>query len=219
MSVETPTVLGPAEVAPGHRFSDPEHARTDQATMAMMLERFADVLAAAGEIPEPIVDYCPSHDQWNRRVMIPEPSVFQGGQVVTVVGFFGSRRHGVTTEMCERIQQLSDSLFLAIPTVPGVWGYITQLLVDGFNYANVVLVDSPEVILRWRETAPHAVAASVVSPEYYEHVRIYNGEVPVRRLGDSSALDLRSVKYWDFKETPAWTAVRHYRPRTGAAPS
>lgn len=209
MSVET-RILGPFEVAAGHGFADPEHVAADRATMTMMLDRFNEVLARHGARNDQVIDYCPDEQRWTRRVMIPRPSVFDSLDNVTVVGFFGGRRHDAHADVCARIDELSAVLFRAIPRVAGVYAYVTQLLVDEYNYANLVLVEDAAVIQRWRETAPHPAAAAAVSPDYYEHIRIYNGAVRVAAVAESGTLDLDCVKYWDFRQTPMWAAVRRY---------
>lgn len=212
-------ILGPLEQAPGHGFADPAHLSADRGTMTMMLSRFGNVLDGHAHEPGPLVDYFPHEERWSRRVMIPEPHALASQSRVTLVGFFGRRRHDATPEVCARIDELSGVLFRAIPDVDGVFAYMTQLLVDEYNYANLVLVESPAVIERWRQTAPHPAAAVTVSPEYYEHVRIYNGVVTVAGMADSRALELHSVKYWDFRQRPTWLAERHYRAATEAQAS
>lgn len=212
MTAELRATLGASETVAGHCFADPQHTYSDKATLSSMLQQFAAALAANRDAAGPVVAFEPDQAGWTRRSMITDPSVFAGLGIVTVVGFFGTRRHDVSDDVASQIEQLSSALFDAIPDVPGVYAYVTQLLVDEYNYANLVLVDNAEVIEAWRDTAPHPVAAATVSPDYYEHVRIYNGAVPAVAMSDPRALRIHCVKYWDFRQSPPWTAVREYGP-------
>lgn len=180
-----------------------------------MLQQFVTFLVACRDTTGPVIEHLPAEEGWQRRSLITDPAVFFGLDIVTVVGFFGRRRHNVAPSICDQIEEMSELLFNSIPDVEGVYAYVTQLLVDEYNYANLVLVDNADVIQRWRDTAPHPTAAATVSPDYYEHVRIYNGAVPAVVMSDPAALELHCVKYWDFRQTPPWMAVRELSRSAG----
>lgn len=215
MTAPLQTILGPTEPAPGRCFADPGYIGADRTTMVTGLQHFARTLHAHRGSSGPVVEHYPEAPGWQRRTLITDPTVFTGLDIVTVVGFFGQRNRGATPEICAQIEELSETLFERIPEVEGVYAYVTQLLVDEYNYVNLVLVDNADVISRWRQTDPHPMAAAVVSPGYYDSVRIYNGAVPVVAMTDPRALDLHCVKYWDFRETPPWSAVREFRRGAG----
>ncbi len=202
-----PVVLGPADSAQQRTFAHPDHVAGDRAVLAMLCrDVVAHVEAAEGD--DPLVCFVPSRAAWHRRVVIPRRRALLGDGAMTLVGFFGRVRDAVDPEVAERISALGEALAEAVLTAPGVLAYSTHLLADERNYANLVLVSTPEVIDTWRTTAPHPAAAGEWSPRYYAHVRIYRGSVERRHLHAEGAVRLEAVKYWDYRCDPVWQAVR-----------
>ena len=202
--------LKPTDAPSGHAFAHPDHIVADRATLEMLFTDFLRHLSACATEDQVVVRHVPDSDSWFRRVLIPRPVAATQREEFTVVGFFGRRRLIVAPEVNQLIADLSSALDEILPTIPGLLAYTTHLLVDELNYANLVVLDSPETISIWRDTAPHPEAAEAVSPAFYDHVRIYRGAV---RFGMSNpVLDLERVKYWDFRQTPTWHAVRVLRP-------
>lgn len=208
MTAPAPIVIDATELVPGRGFAHPDHVFTDRATMRMLTADFRRHLieSASG----PIARYTPSEEDWMRRVIIPRPDEAAPRVRFAVVGFFGRRRDEVSPDVVDEINRLGRTLVEAIPRATGVLGYLTHLLVDEKNYANLVVFDSFDSIQAWRDTTPHPVAAEMVSPDYYEHVRIYRGLVDVvAPEPDGFALTLDCVKYWDFRNRPTWHAIRN----------
>lgn len=208
-TTSNPVDLGPDEIVEGRPFAHPDHVSADRSTLGMLARDIARRLAAASG---PIEAWIPSPESWHRHVIIPRPHDIGRRTELTVIGFFGRRRDIVPLEIARRIQDMSAALDRCIPEVDGVLAYSTHLLADELNYANLVLLDSPETIAAWRATAPHPAAAGELSKEYYAFVRIYQGWVEVARLGQESAIRLDRVKYWDYRPDPTWTGVRELGP-------
>ncbi len=200
--------LGPREVVEGRTFTHPDHVPGDRAVLCMLIRDVNDQLVAAAGSDQPVTRYSPRPDAWYRRVVIPSPAALDDYDRITVVGFFGRIRDHVTTAAVRRIDELSARLFAAVSSTAGVLGYSTHLLADERNYANLVLVASPEVIERWRAAGTHQVAAEEASPDYYAHVRIYRGSAAPRDLAKVGAVVLDSVKYWDYRCDPVWHGIR-----------
>lgn len=203
----TAVTLTPDEEVPGRAFAHPDHVPADRSVLCVLIRDIAYRLHTG----TPLDEWVPDQQRWHRHVMIPRPAAFDGPDELTVVGFFGRRRDDATPDVVRRIMEMSRTLEAALPSVPGVLSYTTSLLVDEVNYANLVLMDRPETIEQWRETAPHPAAAGRLSEQYYSHVRIYQGSIPTAWMSVEDAIRLRSVKYWDFRETPTWTATRLLR--------
>lgn len=206
-TIARPEALGPYEAAPHRSFAHPDHVAADRAVLCLLIADFSTHLAAAPR-GAPAVCHVPDVDEWHRRIVIPKPEALDAVTTVTVVGFFGRVADAVDDEVATRIKSLGESLVGTVLETPGVLGYTTHLLVDERNYANLVLVESPEVIERWRNARLHQTAAEEWSPRYYQHVRIYRGSIDSLDQDCTTALRLESVKYWDFRCDPVWHAIR-----------
>jgi hypothetical protein len=201
----TPVLLGPDDVVPRRRFAHPDHVPSDRSTLCLLIR---DIARRLTQTDEPVETWDPSPDDWYRHVIIPRPAAFTAHEGLTVVGFFGRRRDLVSLEVARAIQDMSDVLDRRIPTFTSVLSYSTHLLVDELNYANLVLLDSPDAISAWRHAEPHHAAAGALSKDYYAFVRIYHGSVATRDMAREGAVRLERVKYWDYRDEPTWTAQR-----------
>ncbi|MEX0757407.1 MAG: hypothetical protein WD532_04170 [Acidimicrobiia bacterium] len=206
----TPVMLGPDDLAEGRMFAHPDHVTSDRSTLCLLIRDIQRRLLHASGFVEA---WEPSPEQWYRHVIIPRPEAFAGLGKLTVVGFFGRRRELVSLDVARAIQDLSTELDHRIPECTGVLSYTTHLLVDELNYANLVLLESPDVIEAWRNTAPHPAAAGAVSKEYYSFIRIYHGSIDLADMATVGAVQLERVKYWDYRSDPTWTAQRELNPQ------
>jgi hypothetical protein len=206
----TPLLLGPDEAVPRRMFAHPDHVSSDRSTLCLLIR---DVARRLTEKPDqPVEVWEPSPEDWYRHVIIPRPTAFSEHERLTVVGFFGRKRDLVPLEVARAIQDMSDMLDRRISTFPSVLSYSTHLLVDELNYANLVLLDSPDAITAWRHTEPHPAAAGPLSKDYYAFVRIYHGSVVTGDMSHEGAVRLERVKYWDYRDDPTWTAQRELNP-------
>jgi hypothetical protein len=205
MTTDAPLALGPDDIVDDRMFAHPEHVAADRSTLCLLLR---DVHRRMLGATEPIETWIPTPEQWYRHVMIPRPAEIGQHDTLTVIGFFGRRRDVVSLAAARAIVDLSAELDRLIPHFEGVLAYSTHLLADELNYANLVLLSSPDVIEAWRHTPPHPVAAGAVSKEYYAFVRIYQGRIRVADLAKEGAVQLERVKYWDYRSDPTWFAQR-----------
>ena len=193
-----------------HTFTHPDHVVGDKAVMCMLARDFYGHLQAVDSPTEPVVRFLPTDNNWHRRVMIPNPELVWKHETITVVGFFGRIRDNVHPDVARQIDELGQKLVDAVMTTPGMLGYSTHLLADERNFANLVLLSDPELIERWRGVKHHPKAAEDVSPNYYEYVRIYKGQVGSSEMSDEGAIQLDRVKYWDYRTKPTWHAIRTF---------
>ncbi|MEX2280628.1 MAG: hypothetical protein WEA76_11150 [Acidimicrobiia bacterium] len=206
----SPVMLGPDDLAEGRMFAHPDHVASDRSTLCLLIRDIQRRLLQASGFVEA---WEPSPEQWYRHVIIPRPEAFARHDKLTVIGFFGRRRELVSLDVARAIQDLSTQLDRRIPQFTGVLSYTTHLLVDELNYANLVLLESPDVIEAWRTTAPHPAAAGEVSKEYYSFIRIYHGSIDLADMATVGAVQLERVKYWDYRSDPTWTAQRELNPQ------
>ena len=139
--------------------------------------------------------------RWH-RFYVPRPNVLMQASPVFVVGFFGHKRKGMHVS---HFGNLDNLLIEQIPTFEGVLSYSTMSLPDG-NYGNLVLLADEGIKLRWMEGETHSRAVAR-SPGYYQSIRIDNGIFPDGIL-QLDSLRITRVKYYDYREDPAWRAVR-----------
>ena len=205
MNSAIPLMLGRDDVVEGRLFAHPDHITSDRSTLCMLMR---DIHRRISGHPDPIDAWEPNPEDWYRHVIVPRPEAFADHERLTVVGFFGRKRDVVPLEVARAIQDLSAELDRCIPEFPSVLSYSTQLLSDENNYANLVLMDSPDAIWAWRNTAPHPAAAGEVSKSYYAFVRIYHGWIDTSAMAVEGAVRLDRVRYWDYRSDPTWMAQR-----------
>lgn len=214
-----PVRLGPTDHDPAYPCSDPALYEPDRELLGYMLQDLRVLMRRmhAGEIElQPYESL-----QWDvhglaRRTVICDPAGLDRESDVCVVGFFGERRRGTTTQ--KRIDRLERELVAQFRDHPGVLSYSSIELVDDY-WANLVVHTDPVDRERWRAGDPHREAAEDASPDHYRSVRIHHGVVP-QGVRWSNNIRLLRTKYWDYGETstgqPVWEAIRDLEPLTPA---
>ena len=201
------TQLAPQEFVAQRPFTHPDHAVADHAVLRCMITELRRNLAMAAP-GRSTSHFIPEESHWQRRLVYNRPDFPWQSLKLAIVGFFGSRRPVVSEESDAAIFDVGRELMALVAKFPQVIAYSTRLLACELNYANVVLLDCPESIDKWREQAQHLRAAVDLSPDYYQTVRIYRGELPAGGFMNPERLVLNSCKYWDFRSDPLWCAQR-----------
>lgn len=198
-----------AEVVVERPFTHPDHIFVDRAQLRRLIN---DLCKQLEEIPlgstTPVTRYHPHDQRWQTRLIIPNPNRFYEPRPFAIVGFMARKRLDLTTELTSEITSLGNSIIANFVHFPDILAYHTCLLVDELNYANLVVLDNEAAIQKWRTVKPHPYATDIFSPKFYDYVRIYNGTLPVGGLLNSSLLQLKRVKYWDYRTAPTWRAIR-----------
>jgi len=205
--ITPPIYLTSGEEVEGRMFTNPGHVAADSATLGAIVRSMARLLDGRWDSEERLFHHVPDREHWHTRVVIPSARAIRAQSEIAVVGFFGLVRNEVDPDVKAQIDELGERLTDTVLTTPGLLAYCSHLLADERNYANLVLLDDPALIARWRDTAPHPRASSV-SSDYYEYVRIYNGSMQMSAFDRDGAVDLHVVKYWDYRSIPIWHAVR-----------
>lgn len=204
-----PIRLGRYEAVVERPFTSPDHIDVDKAVLdTMVSEVFKHLLIDPERMNSGYAYFFPSEQTWQKRIMLTRLHQISCGEPIAVVGFFGKRRPNVSSELDHEIFDFGRILATQIPNIPDILGYYTWMLADELNYANIVFLRNEEAIGKWRESSPHVYVKDVVSPNYYETVRIYNGRLTINRSTRSHNLSLIRVKYFDYRQTPTWRGVR-----------
>lgn len=196
-------VLEPGELVKERPFTHLNYIPEDRDVLLYMARRFSMVLQTSPDRLQaglPIVIDEPD-GRWH-RFYVPRPNVLMQASPVFVVGFFGQKRKGMDVS---HFGNLDDLLIEQIPTFAGILSYSTISLPDG-NYGNLVLLTDEGIKMRWMEGETHSQAVAR-SPGYYQSIRIDNGIFP-DGISQLDSLQIMRVKYYDYREDPAWRAVR-----------
>ena len=191
--------LGPHDVVPGRPFANPVRLDQDCLQIISMITAANMARGRTQQTSRPTVG--------SDRLVITRAGRVHGDNPVAIVGFFGERRPDGTDELANEIEAVNARMVAGFEQFPMLLVYVSRLLADGLNYANLVVLSAEEGIAAWRDLPIHQPAAAELSPRFYSSVRIYNGAIPCG-LACTEHLQLRVVKYWDFTVEPTWQAER-----------
>ena len=141
------------------------------------------------------------------RLVITASGRRYDGEPLAIVGFFGERNPAGSDEVAEGVERVNASMVADFDEFPILLAYVSRMLDDGFNYANLVVLSGADGIEAWREMPDHVVAVSELAPNFYNSVRIYNGSLHAG-LDHPEELELNVVKFWDYRGRRVWHATR-----------
>lgn len=183
-------------------FASVDRVPADRAEMVAMVRDLCLVLDGID-----VSQHDPAGGGWSKRVILTKSGLERPDQPATVVGFFGLKRRDASDELVAAIDKMNDVLIDRFSTFASVRGYVSRVLADETNYANLVVMDNFDSISTWRNQLPHPEAAGALSESFYSNVRIYNGQLAAG-FSVPDAMSLRVVKYWDYRTSPHWRAIR-----------
>lgn len=192
-------------------FTDPDHVASDSAILLTAAKNAWSIakqtMLSSGSITPQTIFY-PEAEQWQKRTMLLCPSTMLTATSLTVVGFFGNKRTYVDMATEASVIEVGQQLCHALHQQNNIVCYVSKLLADAYNYANLVLIDSEQTIGNWRENEIHQQVTSVTSPKYYYNVRIYNGTLSITPQPHQLSLQLTQVKYFDYTSPETWYGIR-----------
>ena len=203
---EIPLTAG--DIVEDRPFTHPENSQDDLKTMKYMAQQLVD------SYDDPAVcDFVPGKrpvckvDTRNRyfRIYYVNPHALFAAKDIAVVGFFGQTRPRADVKPLIKADQRFETTF---HEHPGLLSLSTVRLADG-NFANLVLFTDPEAKDNWNNSPLHSKTVAVISPPYYEHIRLNNGNLP-NGLDTPDDLDLIRVRYIDYNSDPPWRALRTF---------
>ncbi len=198
--------LGPSDIVDGRPFTHPDASGPDLAAMSQMLDRLRSLVSRPDGLPDeprPLILQLREDDRRGHQVVIANPEALRTMDEFAVVGFFGRQRPGVDPAPMTAVD---SELVADFPRHPYVVSYSSLELADG-NWGNLVLLTEAEGRERWMENQKHAHASRELAPKFYADVRLHNAALR-GGLSSGAGLSLLRTKYYDFRDIPAWRAVR-----------
>lgn len=141
------------------------------------------------------------------RLILCDVAALRQRNPLLLVGFFGQRRAGADPAP---IDQVDNDLIGELMAHPGLLSYCSILLPDG-EYGNIVLFDGERAKLHWSTSERHAYAARVLSPKYYESVRLHNGHLHDGLFAGAPPV-IAATKYLDYRGMLPWRGMRVNEP-------
>jgi hypothetical protein len=201
--------LGPYETVVSRACTDVSLYAPDLDVMAYMLQDLRTLLRSNAVGKTSLSAHVPtvwSVHGLHRRTVVCDPDHVKDHDRVCIVGFFGNRRSELPFEAMD---QIDVRLLDEFQSYPGILSYSSVELADDY-WANLVVHAEPDDREVWRTSAAH-VNAVEMSPVLYSDVRIYNGHL-VDGVGSNRAIDIDSIKYWDYETEPVWRGFREFDP-------
>jgi hypothetical protein len=195
---------------PDKPFTDPLYSTEDVRVLRFALERLRLLLQDEALIPKLAGGqqlFWVEIDGRIHRLIVCDLAGLRAAGPLVLVGFFGQRRPGGDTEL---VDQVDTDLISELLTHTGLLSYCSVLLNDG-EYANLVLFRDETAKLHWSTSERHAYAARVLSPKYYESVRLHNGCLPGGLFADQPLQLVRTI-YLDYRGMLPRRDVREWPP-------
>jgi hypothetical protein len=195
----SPVQLQADQLVAGRRFSDPALTDVDRATLGTL--RAALRRAAIGSRAEALrlADEVAEH-----HIVVPDWAALASVRPAAIVGFFGQARAEVDHAV---IGAFELDIVGRAATFPGLLAYHNARLASG-GWANLVVFRTHAGTTAVTGDPIHASAVAR-TPHHYRSLRLHRGVLADGCLGEAEAV-VHETLYLDFRETPAWRALRVY---------
>ena len=195
-------ILTPNEILDSKPFTDPRYIKNDVNTLRFMVDQvrlFLEDSTSSNGMSPPIIVHQPSRDSWFYRLVIAKPEQLMRSKKLAFVGFLGHRKVDADIELADDFDEI---LVDEIPDYPGLLCYSTMAMLSG-DFSNLVIFTDPSVKQDWRNSKAHEQAVNKLAPDYYESIKLYNGQL-LQGLADSDGIHLTRIKYFDYQASPRW---------------
>lgn len=188
-------------------FTHPAYSRLEARILRYMLVRLCQTIETGSAAKGEALDIWETLESDGRthRIIVINPQELSSRESFAIVGFFGQRCFDASLDDAEARDKM---LFEEMSYHSGLYSYSTLELTNG-DYGNCVVFKDEASKNAWGKSWVHEAAVKEFSPRYYHSVRLYNAILPARLL-EPEALYLQQVRYFDYAETPPWTAVRTF---------
>jgi hypothetical protein len=179
--------------------------REDVALMTAMLDRLrAHVATVTGHRrrTRSRIDRVTDDDRSQHQIVLPSIARTRRPGDLFAVGFFGQARGDVDHAP---IVELESALIEDMPGTPGLVAYYNTFQ-PGTGWGNLVLFEDEQLKAAWGGDPRHADAV-VRSSRHYHSIRLHNARA-VGGLTGSGGIELIRTRLLDYREVPAWRAVR-----------
>lgn len=201
--------LSPSDILSDKPFTHPDNNETDLAVMRRVIESVRQIVANTDQLPAQSHSHVTIRNEPDGRtfrIVLTQLPLLKAPHDLTIVGFFGHRRHDADPTVVDGIDvKLIDEF----PKHPGVLSYCSMEL-EGGNWGNVVMLNPPEAKDRWRTSELHSHAVTL-APDYYEGIRLHNG-ILIGGLTSGQDVKLIRTKYYYFGGDEPWRAERQLTP-------
>lgn len=193
-------------------FTHPAYTTLERRLIRYMLTRLCQVLETIHwrgnpNVLAPVVQELIEADGRHHRIIPIRPKLLRERNSFSVVGFFGQRDFDADdTGIAARDKMLFDEM----GKHEGLLSYSSLELTNG-NYGNCVVFSDDAAKAHWGHSQNHQIAAQDLSPLYYRTIRLYNGILPASIM-EAYKLELRVAKYYDYRGTATWAAIRPLVP-------
>jgi hypothetical protein len=206
-------ILGPEEILSERPFTNAENTTREVDVMCYMLEEERELArgwAEAGDdAPQDFVVREPDAEGRRHLLVVPSTRSIVAAADITAIGFFGRVREdvdhsilfGLEDELVERMAGYGEAGLLSY--------YDVELVAPKGAYGNLILFSTPDVPEAWYRDEVHRRAVDL-SPGHYYEVRLHKGTVAGPLL-DGGQIEVERTKYFDFKETDVWLALRRFQ--------
>lgn len=183
--------LSPAERE--RDFAHPQHTAHDLEALEYMRQTLLTNMPNVNEID---TYFFALNDQPAHRVVVIDPQALKSRQALAVVGFFGQRNWQCPDSVVTAINKIDVELVQGLFRFAYAVSYSSMKLPDG-NWGNLIVLKDFEGIEKWREVQPHPYATDVLSPYFYDSVRLHRGTMS---HGLISPITLIGLKLYDFRD-------------------
>ncbi len=198
------------ELTPNQRldakpFTDIENSQQDLADLEMMRMALPNILAVLPDNNGEQVGQLAGGRAY--RVITTNKVGLLAAASLVVVGFCGTRVSAISDALLADMDVIDGDLVEELYRHPAIVCYASIQIEDG-NWRNLVLLTDGDGVTHWRDSIRHLYAINVLSPSYYTHVRLHNGQLTAGL--QSEHIQLISTKYYDFQpsQTEPWRAIR-----------
>lgn len=110
------------------------------------------------------------------RMLVFAPHELLTLEEMRFVGFVSRRKQELEQRIIDELFRADELMLAELTHIPGLLSYSSLELRPG-NWYNLVLFRDESVKMHIRHVETHRYAAHILSPAYYEWIRLYNGSL------------------------------------------
>lgn len=150
------------------------------------------------------------------RMLVFAPHELLTLEEMRFVGFVSRRKQELEQRIIDELFRADELMLAELTYIPGLLSYSSLELRPG-DWYNLVLFRDESVKMHIRQVETHRYAAHILSPAYYEWIRLHNGSL--RHGLPHAEWQLKTTRQYHFSGAQQPPVVRElqYEPCPGAA--